>query len=106
MSLGWVYLGMGVLVGSAVLPITLTMTWTRLTGVGMCVGAIGGCIFGLVSWLVVSSFQPGGLTDFFASTGKNPVVIDPLGVPDVDSFLSLSVMSNAGRGGHPYKYSY
>ena len=69
-SLGWIYLLMGVLIGSAVIPISLCLFWSRLTGPAMMTGAIGGAVLGLVSWLVVSSFQPGGLRNFFDSTGN------------------------------------
>ncbi|GAU91253.1 hypothetical protein RvY_03546-3 [Ramazzottius varieornatus] len=45
-KLGWLYLVMGVLVGSAVIPLSLSMFWTRLTSEGMIAGAVGGCIAG------------------------------------------------------------
>ena len=68
-SLGWVYLFMGVMIGSAVIPITLSLFWRRLTGAAMTAGATVGAALGLISWLVVASLQPGGLSNFFASTG-------------------------------------
>jgi Na+/proline symporter len=45
-KLGWLYLFMGVVVGSAVIPISLTVYWTRLTAEGMIAGAVGGCVAG------------------------------------------------------------
>jgi len=60
---------MGVLIGSAVIPITLSLFWRRLTGPAMMAGATIGAALGLISWLIVSSFHPAGLTDFFTSTG-------------------------------------
>jgi len=68
-SLGWVYLFMGIVIGSAVIPITLSLFWCRLTPVAMTTGAVAGAVLGLFSWLVVSALQPAGLGDFFASTG-------------------------------------
>ena len=68
-SLGWVYLFMGVLIGSAVIPIMLAMTWPRLTGTGMISGGISGTILGLAVWLGVASTYPGGLSNFFENTG-------------------------------------
>ena len=70
-SLGWVYLFMGVLIGSAVIPIVLSMTWSRVSSHGMTAGAVTGCIIALVSWLVTASTRAGGLADFLTSTGKN-----------------------------------
>ena len=46
--LGWLYLFMGVVIGSAVIPISLSVCWTRLTAEGMISGAVGGCILGIV----------------------------------------------------------
>jgi len=70
-SLGWVYLFMGVLIGSAVIPITLSLFWRRLTGPAMTMGATVGAALGIISWLIVSSLQPGGLSHFFISTGTH-----------------------------------
>ena len=61
---------MGVLIGSAVIPIALTMSWGRLTGTGMIVGSLSGTTIALIVWLTMSAIQPAGLSDFFASTGK------------------------------------
>lgn len=69
-SLGWLYLFMGILIGSAVLPITLCMFWPRLTGIGMVTGALSGTFSAVIVWLSVSSITDDGLSDFFASTSK------------------------------------
>ena len=68
-SLSWVYLFMGILIGSAVVPIALCMSWARLTGPAMVSGAIGGTVTGLTVWLSVAASRPGGLTLFFENTG-------------------------------------
>ena len=72
-SLGWVYLFMGVIIGSAVVPIALSLFWSRLNGCAMMSGAIGGAVLGVISWLAVAAVQPGGLGNFFASTGESIV---------------------------------
>ncbi|CAD5123308.1 DgyrCDS11664 [Dimorphilus gyrociliatus] len=69
-SLGWLYLFMGILIGSAVLPITLCMFWPRLTGIGMVTGALSGTLSALIVWLSVSSITDNGLSDFFNSTAE------------------------------------
>ncbi len=72
MSLGWVYSFMGILIGSAVVPITLCMSWGRVNSLGMMSGAILGCLFGLVSWLAVAATNyDGGLSKFFENTGTH-----------------------------------
>ncbi|XP_013412874.1 urea-proton symporter DUR3-like [Lingula anatina] len=69
-SLNWVYLFMGILIGSAVLPIILAMFWERLTSKGMFFGALSGTCLGTGSWLIVAATYGGGLQDFRESTGK------------------------------------
>ncbi|GAU91251.1 hypothetical protein RvY_03546-4 [Ramazzottius varieornatus] len=72
-KLGWLYLVMGVLVGSAVIPLSLSMFWTRLTSEGMIAGAVGGCIAGLATWLGLASRLPNGLGagSFYQNTGDD-----------------------------------
>jgi Na+(H+)/acetate symporter ActP len=79
---------MGVLVGSAVVPISLAMFWTRLNGVGMVGGAVSGLCLGIIAWLGKAAVNPGGLSKemFFKNTGKlhtNP--------PDVDSMKKVFI---------------
>ena len=63
---------MGILIGSAVVPIVLCMSWARLTGPAMMSGAIGGTVVGLTVWLSVAASRPGGLGNFFENTGVCP----------------------------------
>ncbi|BFZ23564.1 hypothetical protein BsWGS_26603 [Bradybaena similaris] len=69
-SLGWVYLFMGILIGSAVIPITLTMFWERLTCEGMISGTIGGTVIAVCVWLGVASTYDGGLAEWWKNTGR------------------------------------
>jgi Na+/proline symporter len=52
LSLGWVYLFMGVIIGSAVLPIAFCITWKNCSAAGAISGAVLGFIAALISWLV------------------------------------------------------
>ncbi|XP_071147925.1 uncharacterized protein [Mytilus edulis] len=75
-SLSWLYLFMGILIGSAVIPIILCMFWEKLTGPGMIAGGICGTVAALIAWLSVSSLYSGGLYDFINNTGKElPMLI-------------------------------
>lgn len=69
-SLGWVYLFMGILVGSAVIPITLAMFWERLTSGAMMAGSIGGAVMAISVWLGVASTYEGGLGSWWTNTGR------------------------------------
>ncbi|GFR85860.1 urea-proton symporter DUR3-like [Elysia marginata] len=74
-SLGWTYLFMGILVGSAVVPITLSMFWERLTGIAMIAGSLSGTGAALVTWLAVASTYDGGLSDWYNNTGQEVAML-------------------------------
>ncbi len=58
LSLGFVYLAMGVLIGSAVIPIALTITWKRTNKYAATAGAIAGLAVALTTWVGVASSLP------------------------------------------------
>lgn len=64
---------MGILIGSAVIPITLCMCWERVTGNGMIAGAVSGTFLALITWLSVAATNEGGLNmdKFFENTGDH-----------------------------------
>ncbi|XVF18186.1 hypothetical protein REPUB_Repub11eG0000300 [Reevesia pubescens] len=68
-SLGWMYLAMGVFIGSAVLPIAFLLLWRKANAIGAILGTIVGCIFGIVTWLSVASAEYGRLN--LDTTGRN-----------------------------------
>ncbi|KAL4279601.1 hypothetical protein GQ457_03G003830 [Hibiscus cannabinus] len=68
-SLGWMYLAMGVLIGSAVLPIAFMLLWRKANATGAILGAIIGCISGIVTWLSVASVEYGRVN--LDTTGRN-----------------------------------
>ncbi|XP_078182719.1 urea-proton symporter DUR3-like [Carex rostrata] len=53
-SLGWMYLAMGVLIGSAVLPIAFLLLWRKANAIGAMAGTILGCILGIITWLTMT----------------------------------------------------
>ncbi|GLJ26678.1 hypothetical protein SUGI_0519190 [Cryptomeria japonica] len=68
-SLEWMYLAMGVLIGSAVMPITFLLLWSKANSVGAIAGTIGGCILGISTWLSVTSIEYGRVN--LDTTGRN-----------------------------------
>ncbi|KAF6752823.1 urea transporter [Ephemerocybe angulata] len=67
-SMGWLYTFMGVLLGSAVVPIALAITWKKANKWGCVGGALAGLALGLVAWLVTTTtLNDGSLT--VATTG-------------------------------------
>lgn len=61
-SLGWVYLAMGVLIGSAVFPIASCLMWSRCTAYGAISGALIGQWSGITFWLVWAKVGYGELS--------------------------------------------
>lgn len=74
--MGWVYLFMGIVIGSAVLPIVLCLWWVRMTSVAMVSGAVGGTVIGLIFWLITASQHHKGVNSFYTSTGRFKVLIN------------------------------
>ena len=72
LSLGFVYLAMGVLIGSAVIPIALTITWKWTDKYAATFGAIAGLFVALGTWVGVAASLPefGGEVSL-ASLGNN-----------------------------------
>lgn len=51
LSLGWVYLFMGVVVGSAVPPIAFCITWNKISAAGAISGALTGLFGAIITWI-------------------------------------------------------
>ncbi|KAF8325239.1 urea transporter [Cantharellus anzutake] len=52
-NLGWLY--MGTLLGSAVVPIALCITWKKANKMGCIIGSCLGLVFGIMAWLIATS---------------------------------------------------
>lgn len=68
-SLGWMYLAMGVLIGSAVLPIAFMLLWRKANALGAILGTITGCVLGIITWLSVTKIEYGRVD--LDTTGRN-----------------------------------
>ena len=76
-SMGYLYLIMGVLISSAVLPIALTVLWKRMNWYAAVFSPILGVILSVSSWLGKAKSEFGTLS--ISSTGSNtPVLIGNL----------------------------
>jgi urea-proton symporter len=81
-SMGYLYLLMGVLVSSAVLPIIMTFMWKRMNWYAAVFSPILGFVASVSSWLGTAKNDFGSLT--VASTGAN----NPMLVGNVVALLS------------------
>lgn len=68
-SLGWMYLAMGVLIGSAVIPIAFMLLWRKANAIGAILGATVGCVLGIITWLSVTKIKYGHVN--LDTTGRN-----------------------------------
>lgn len=68
-SLGWMYLATGVLIGSAVIPISFMLLWRKANSTGAILGTIIGCVCGIVTWLSVTKIEYGRIN--LDTTGRN-----------------------------------
>lgn len=62
LSLGWVYMFMGTAIGSAVVPLWNMLMWKNANAAGAVVGAWGGMLLALISWVVTTQVQSGEIT--------------------------------------------
>jgi urea-proton symporter len=62
LSLGWVYLFMGIVIGSAVVPIAFSITWAGCTAAGAMLGAVGGLAGAVITWVCVAKGLYGAVT--------------------------------------------
>lgn len=62
LSLGWVYLFMGIVIGGAVFPIYACLTWKKASAAGAMTGAIVGTICGFIVWLVTAQAYSGSIS--------------------------------------------
>lgn len=73
LNLGWVYLFMGIMIGSAVIPLWNLMTWDKASGKGAIIAAWSGLILALSGWLIGAKVESGSVS--VATLGTNAVML-------------------------------
>lgn len=66
--MGYLYLMMGVIISSAVIPATLTLMWSKQNTIAATLSPILGLVSSLIAWLVTAKKQYGNLS--VDSTGR------------------------------------
>lgn len=61
LNLGWVYLFMGVVIGSAVAPLWNLMTWDKASGRGAVLAAWSGLALALMAWILTAKINGGSI---------------------------------------------
>merc|ERR1719352_2126994 len=62
LNLGWVYLFMGICIGSAVIPLWNLLMWKQANATGAILGAWLGQVLAIVTWMIAASIQSGEIT--------------------------------------------
>ncbi|CAL1711071.1 unnamed protein product [Somion occarium] len=68
-SMGWLYEFMGVVLGSAVVPIAVCICWKRANKWGSIGGAVAGFCAGITTWLITTSALNHGVVNVTTSGG-------------------------------------
>ncbi|KAJ4838718.1 urea active transporter [Turnera subulata] len=102
-SLGWMYLAMGVFVGSAVLPVAFMLLWRKANALGAILGTTVGCVLGIITWLSVASIEYGRVN--LDTTGRNaPMLAGNLVSPylnyDWDTTRRITMVENENTDLH------
>jgi len=71
LNLGFVYMSMGVLIGSAVGPASLAILYEKANGLGIAAGCIGGLFLGLLAWCLRAQTEFGEVTGPGSKSGTN-----------------------------------
>jgi len=61
---------MGVILGSAVVPIAISVVWSKANKWGCIIGAAVGFCAGIIAWLVTTSSLNGGVINVTTSGGE------------------------------------
>ncbi|KAF9570759.1 hypothetical protein EC968_001409 [Mortierella alpina] len=72
-DLGYLYSLMGVLISSAVLPVTFSLLWKKQNGTAATVAPLGGLCISIAAWLVCAKLYSGEIT--LASTGTDQAML-------------------------------
>ena len=73
LDLGWIFLFMGICIGSAVIPLWNMMTWDNASGKGAVYAAWGGLFLGILSWLIMPVIQNTAIN--VDNLGKNEAML-------------------------------
>lgn len=89
-SMGWLYTFMGVILGSAVCPIALCITWKKASKVGCISGSLIGFSAGIIAWLVTTSTLNQKVINVTTSGGNYEMLAGNLASIGVGAIISTA----------------
>jgi SSS family transporter len=89
-SMGWLYTFMGVILGSAVCPIALCITWKKASKVGCISGSLIGFAAGIIAWLVTTSALNQKVINVTTSGGNYEMLAGNLASIGVGAIISTT----------------
>jgi SSS family transporter len=91
LSLGWVYLVMGIIIGSAVFPIAASITWAKTSAFAAITSAAVTLPLAIMTWLITAARLNNGLIDL-TTTGQNyPMLAGNLVALFISMFLCIAL---------------
>ena len=99
-GLGWVYLFMGIMIGSAVYPIWCCLTWKKATGTAAVTAAFCGQAMGLTAWFVAAHTLHGSIN--VANLGTSAVML----IGNVFSLIGSAIIMLAMSYYNPDDYDF
>lgn len=78
LSMGWLYMFMGVVIGAGVVPIALAIMWSRANRYACAGGAVFGTSSALVGWLVATATLNNGTINLETTLQDYPMLIGNL----------------------------
>ncbi|KAG6834308.1 hypothetical protein H0H93_010577, partial [Arthromyces matolae] len=81
---------MGVVLGSAVVPIALCVTWSKASKWGCIVGSVGGFFSGIIAWLVTTSCLNGRVINVTTSGGDYEMLAGNLASIGVGGIIAVA----------------
>ncbi|CAI6093242.1 hypothetical protein V2G26_017813 [Clonostachys chloroleuca] len=73
-SMGWLYVWMGVMISAAVIPAALTLLWSRQNWIAAAVSPVLGLIFALIAWTVTCAKEYDGVLTVETLGSNNPML--------------------------------
>lgn len=99
-NLEYVYLTMGILIGSAVAPITLSIMWKKTNRFAAISASIVGLVLGILLWLISANILYGSIS--ISSTGK----LIPLLIGNITSIAAGAIISIIGSMIKPENFNF